>query len=479
MRNLENSFRNSGDNNSKVRITFEDIEEEVSFWTPSIVCYVLGANPPLHVLEGFVNRIWKDKIDKVKLLAYGVFIIRFSSIEYRDQILNGGYIFFNRRPVIMKPWNPHENFKKENVKCVPIWIQLEELELKYWGHGTLSKIVSQVGKFVMLDSITRERERLSYARVMVEVMMDQKFPDFLEFENEFGSTTTVMLKYEWKPVACTHCSGFGHTAEECRKHSNGKPQWVMKKDNRKQVETDAEGFVKVTRNKSKAEYNESEVAGKKGASTMIYAANNRVERRVLWKDLNDLNTSENWLLMGDFNDILAKEEMIGFRVKSYPDSDFLQCVNSCGLEDVKSSGNFFIWSNKQSGEDRIYSKIDRILANQTWINRYEYAEAVFLNEGIFDHSPGILTLYLGIVRGKKPFKYFRMWKSHPKYELALNEIWKSEIRGSKMYQVVSKMKQLKVKLKEINREGFSDLHSALIVVKQIWINGKIYFRSNI
>ncbi|XP_030478184.1 uncharacterized protein LOC115695244 [Cannabis sativa] len=166
----------------------------------------------------------------------------------------------------MKPWDPHENFKKENVKCVPIWIQLEELELKYWGQGTLSKIVSQVGKMVMLDLVTRERERLSYARVMVEVMMDQNFPDFLEFENEFGSTTTVKLKYEWKPVACSHCSGFGHTADECRKHSNGKPQWVIKKDNRKKVETDEEGFVKVTRNKSKTEQNESKVTGKKGAS---------------------------------------------------------------------------------------------------------------------------------------------------------------------------------------------------------------------
>ncbi|XP_060974127.1 uncharacterized protein LOC133039284 [Cannabis sativa] len=33
------------------------------------------------------------------------------------------------------------------------------------------------------------------------------------------------------------------------------------------------------------------------------------------------------------------------------------------------------------------------MANQSWINKYDLVEAVFLNEGIFDHTPGILTLY--------------------------------------------------------------------------------------
>lgn len=37
-----------------------------------MVCYVLGANPPLHVIEGFVNRIWdSDCIDKIGTVAKG------------------------------------------------------------------------------------------------------------------------------------------------------------------------------------------------------------------------------------------------------------------------------------------------------------------------------------------------------------------------------------------------------------------------
>ena len=77
-----------------VRITEDDIEDEVNFWKPSIVGYVAGANPPMHVLEGFVRRIWKEEVDKVGMIAHGVFLIKFISEEVRDRAINGGFIFF-------------------------------------------------------------------------------------------------------------------------------------------------------------------------------------------------------------------------------------------------------------------------------------------------------------------------------------------------------------------------------------------------
>lgn len=46
----------------KVKITQEDIAEEVNFWLPSIVGYVAGANHPLNVFEGFARRIWGGKL---------------------------------------------------------------------------------------------------------------------------------------------------------------------------------------------------------------------------------------------------------------------------------------------------------------------------------------------------------------------------------------------------------------------------------
>ena len=111
-----------------------------------MLCYVLGANPPFIVMEGFCRRMWKEKIDKIGSPSYGVFMIRFHTVEDRDGILQGGYLFFNNQRVVMKPWHPDMDIRKNDIRSVPIWIQLDNLDLKYWGERALFKIVGQIGK---------------------------------------------------------------------------------------------------------------------------------------------------------------------------------------------------------------------------------------------------------------------------------------------------------------------------------------------
>lgn len=146
--------------------------------------YVLEANPPLGVMDGFCRRMWKTNVDKVGLPRHGVFLVRFHSTEFRDQVVNGGYLFFNNRPVIMKNWTPDLDLKKNDVTIVPIWVHLENLDLKYWGERSLFKIVRQLGEPNRVDVFTRERNRLSYPRVLIDVRLNQDFTELLYFEDE-------------------------------------------------------------------------------------------------------------------------------------------------------------------------------------------------------------------------------------------------------------------------------------------------------
>uniref|UniRef100_A0A803QGH3 DUF4283 domain-containing protein n=1 Tax=Cannabis sativa TaxID=3483 RepID=A0A803QGH3_CANSA len=197
------------------------------------VCYILGENPPLNVLDGFVRRLWKDKIDKVGLLSYGIFFIRFHETVDRDSLLKGGYIFFNKRPVIMKAWHPNVDFKKEDVSRIPIWITLDDLELKYWGEKSLFKIIGQIGESIMVNAVTKEQDKLSYPRVLIEVSIHQEFPHTIYFENEHGMNVSVTVSYEWKPILCKNCKGMGHETIDCRKKDKIQQEWVMKRDARK------------------------------------------------------------------------------------------------------------------------------------------------------------------------------------------------------------------------------------------------------
>lgn len=212
--------------NNCVKIDLEDIHDEIEYWNASIVGFVLGANPPLNVIEGFINRIWKDlKIDKTAMLSHGMFIVRFLSLEDRDKALNTRP-FFDRKPLIMKPWTADMDLQKGDVKNIPIWVKIHELDFKYWGDKCLPKIIDQLGMYVKADQATSNREKLQFARVLVEVDIEEELPDSLDFVNEKGILTTIRLEYEWKPVKCANCKMFGHESTVCK---NGRKKWIAKK----------------------------------------------------------------------------------------------------------------------------------------------------------------------------------------------------------------------------------------------------------
>ncbi|XP_062094334.1 uncharacterized protein LOC133800394 [Humulus lupulus] len=221
---LEDKIGKLGEDVDCVQIEPEDIEDEILYWSTAIVCYVLGSNSPISVTEGFFRRIWRGKgVEKVGLLAPGVFMVRFNTLEEKDEIMNGGYHFFDKKPIIMKNWDPNTRFTREVVLNVPIWVQLCNLDLKFWGEKAMTKIVNSVGKYIRQDRATLAREKLQYARVLIEVNISQELPNVIKFRDENGEAVYVDLYYEWKPDCCVSCQGFGHKQEVCKKKKQNVP----------------------------------------------------------------------------------------------------------------------------------------------------------------------------------------------------------------------------------------------------------------
>ena len=100
-------------------IDWGDIEEEVNYWGSSIVYFVLGANPPFHVIEGYLRRIWGRRgIDKVPGISNGVFLVRFELMAVRDEILAEECQFFDGKPLITQAWEPDVDWsRKGGLNC--------------------------------------------------------------------------------------------------------------------------------------------------------------------------------------------------------------------------------------------------------------------------------------------------------------------------------------------------------------------------
>ncbi|XP_074283054.1 uncharacterized protein LOC141607602 [Silene latifolia] len=170
-----------------IQFTKEDVQEEIAYCSNTVYCFVLRPNPPWEVLNGFIYRIWhKHNIDKVSFLPNGIFLVRFKEGKDRDEILQAWHFLFDNKP------------------------------LMYWGK-CLPTIVGLLGKFQRAYQATIDKTRLRFARVMVKVVLGQKFPTKIKFLDENGTKVVAPdIEYEWKPTICTKCKGIGYDQANCR-----------------------------------------------------------------------------------------------------------------------------------------------------------------------------------------------------------------------------------------------------------------------
>ncbi|KAJ8427203.1 hypothetical protein Cgig2_004362 [Carnegiea gigantea] len=121
-------------NGAKVpKIEQQDVATEIEYWNQPVICSVLGANPPIRVIEGVVDT--------------------------------------------------------NTISSLPIWVQFPELDVKYWGADSLSKLGSIFGIPLKSDKQTMKKTYLNYARHLIDISLDNPFPDYVDFISDRGIVT--------------------------------------------------------------------------------------------------------------------------------------------------------------------------------------------------------------------------------------------------------------------------------------------------
>jgi len=109
------------------------------------------------------------------------------------------------------------DFSSSKMSQVPVWIKFPYLPLKCWTPRCLSKLASVLGKPIQCDKLTSTKERLSYARVLVEVDLLADLRSSINVVLPNGSPLIQKLIYETLPKFCKHCKVFGHSTRACFK----------------------------------------------------------------------------------------------------------------------------------------------------------------------------------------------------------------------------------------------------------------------
>ncbi|XP_074291194.1 uncharacterized protein LOC141617962 [Silene latifolia] len=197
--------------------------------------------------------------------------------------------------------------------------------------------------------------------------------------------------------------------------------------------------------------------------TIVYGSNSDSERITLWEQINQIKDQcfKPWCICGDFNSILDYNERLGREVTWSEIKDFRQCVDYCEVSDIVAHGSFFTWNNKQDPYTRVFSRIDRCLINIEWLWLFPDSSAYFIKEGTFVHCPCICYRSNEATVRNTSFKYFNMWSLDSKFKEVVATEWNKNISGVKMYQVVTKLRNRKKPLKELNKNKFSDIEKSL------------------
>ena len=90
--------------------------------------------------------------------------------------------------------------------------------------------------------------------------------------------------------------------------------------------------------------------------SFIYGANDKNMRLQLFSQLDMLSKDidKAWVVLGDFNCLANLDERIEQTVRLQEVLPLRSCMQTCGLKDMKYSGRFFTWNNKQCGEKRVF-----------------------------------------------------------------------------------------------------------------------------
>ena len=153
-------------------------------WSNTLVGRFLGKKLPYSLVNNTTDRLWaKDGLIDTLATDSGCFFFKFSSLETRDAILEGGPWFIAGQPLILRPWKPHFSFANEEVHSIPIWVNFYGIPLEFWNPKGISFISSFLGRPIRVDRITASRRRITYARVCIEVTADFDFFHELHIES--------------------------------------------------------------------------------------------------------------------------------------------------------------------------------------------------------------------------------------------------------------------------------------------------------
>jgi hypothetical protein len=191
----------------------------LDFWSEYVVGFFLDPNHRLRDVVSVCRRAWRLQGGLRVKLVDSMYYLLFSSPEERSRVLESEPSFFDGQPFIITPWSATVASAREQVFSIPVWVYFSQIPSALQPLRGLNWLACNVGKLICFDSNTVARDKLVYAKALIEISPHRPLPSSIPVQLAIGHVVEVRVRYGWVPDICTSCHSFGHVVSAC-KHSS-------------------------------------------------------------------------------------------------------------------------------------------------------------------------------------------------------------------------------------------------------------------
>jgi hypothetical protein len=202
--------------------------------------------------------------------------------------------------------------------------------------------------------------------------------------------------------------------------------------------------------------------------TGFYGHPDWTKRHESWALLNHLRSFAPlpWLCVGDFNEITAQSEKTGVVLRKESQmSQFRDVLEDCHFSDLGFTGSKYTWTNCRQDESFIKERLDRAVANISWIQLYKKVEVRILAARTSDHKP-LLISFTNMEEKGRQFqgggKFEVKWLADEESREIITNAWNDGVGGDSSIQVVQhKLETCKSALRRWNGQKYGCAEKAI------------------
>ncbi|XP_019234545.1 PREDICTED: uncharacterized protein LOC109215004 [Nicotiana attenuata] len=210
---LENidEFDAPTDHSNFILLSVEEKHRLYQPWQHAVIIMVYGRKVEHQLLRQKVYALWKPT-ENLPLIDLGsdFFLLKFQKEENKIHALQGGPWFVLNHFLSIRQWEPKFKASETKLTTSAVWLRLPELPTEFYDYQILQKLGQKIGKFLSMDTCTSSTTRRQYARLCVEVLLDQPLKTHLYI----GHHKQIIL-YEGLNLLCINCGRMGHNQRTC------------------------------------------------------------------------------------------------------------------------------------------------------------------------------------------------------------------------------------------------------------------------